>query len=146
MFYRICVLWVWRWNLCSLTALMWLIQMLSSLSPFLSPTPFPYSGDWMCTFCRSLTNPEIEYNCDDDPPIKKDKSEHGLSPEDQRVSSWTGTWRGKKILLSSLGFFSLKKTVIAKGNNSNKQFLIVLFMCFRDVSVCCFIYSAMSWV
>lgn len=45
------------------------------------------SGDWMCTFCRSLTNPEIEYNCDDDPPNKKDKTEQGLSPEDQRVSS-----------------------------------------------------------
>ncbi|XP_060788352.1 E3 ubiquitin-protein ligase TRIM33 isoform X2 [Neoarius graeffei] len=42
------------------------------------------SGDWMCTFCRSLTNPEMEYNCDDDPPSKKDKSEQGLSPEDQR--------------------------------------------------------------
>lgn len=41
----------------------------------------------MCTFCRSLTNPEMEYNCDDDPPSKKDKSEQGLSPEDQRVSS-----------------------------------------------------------
>ncbi|KAB5567220.1 hypothetical protein PHYPO_G00230290 [Pangasianodon hypophthalmus] len=42
------------------------------------------SGDWMCTFCRSLTNPEIQYNCDDDPPNKKDKNEQGLSPEDQR--------------------------------------------------------------
>ncbi|KAK3540457.1 hypothetical protein QTP70_031008 [Hemibagrus guttatus] len=42
------------------------------------------SGDWMCTFCRSLSNPEIEYNCDDDPPSKKDQSEQGLSPEDQR--------------------------------------------------------------
>uniref|UniRef100_A0AAR2JRJ7 E3 ubiquitin-protein ligase TRIM33 n=1 Tax=Pygocentrus nattereri TaxID=42514 RepID=A0AAR2JRJ7_PYGNA len=42
------------------------------------------SGDWMCTFCRSLTNPEMEYNCDDDPPNKKDKSERGLSSEDQR--------------------------------------------------------------
>ncbi|KAL7828849.1 hypothetical protein SRHO_G00324830 [Serrasalmus rhombeus] len=42
------------------------------------------SGDWMCTFCRSLTNPEMEYNCDDDPPNKKDKSERGLSSDDQR--------------------------------------------------------------
>ncbi|GAA6100953.1 E3 ubiquitin-protein ligase TRIM33 isoform X1 [Tachysurus ichikawai] len=42
------------------------------------------SGDWMCTFCRSLSNPEIEYNCDDDPPAKKDQSEQSLSPEDQR--------------------------------------------------------------
>ncbi len=40
----------------------------------------------MCTFCRSLTNPEMEYNCDDDPPSKKDMSETAMSPEDQRVS------------------------------------------------------------
>ncbi|XP_047679026.1 E3 ubiquitin-protein ligase TRIM33 isoform X3 [Tachysurus fulvidraco] len=42
------------------------------------------SGDWMCTFCRSLSNPEIEYNCDDEPPSKKDPSEQSLSPEDKR--------------------------------------------------------------
>uniref|UniRef100_A0A671MRK4 E3 ubiquitin-protein ligase TRIM33 n=1 Tax=Sinocyclocheilus anshuiensis TaxID=1608454 RepID=A0A671MRK4_9TELE len=49
--------------------------------PTLKSSP---SGDWMCTFCRSLTNPEMEYNCDDDPPSKKDKSETAMSPEDQR--------------------------------------------------------------
>ncbi|XP_026865786.2 E3 ubiquitin-protein ligase TRIM33 isoform X2 [Electrophorus electricus] len=49
--------------------------------PVLRSSP---SGDWMCTFCRSLTNPEMEYNCDDDPPSKKDKSERSLSTEDQR--------------------------------------------------------------
>ncbi|XP_051964805.1 E3 ubiquitin-protein ligase TRIM33-like isoform X2 [Xyrauchen texanus] len=42
------------------------------------------SGDWMCTLCRSLTNPEMEYDCDDGPCSKKDKSEIGMSPEDQR--------------------------------------------------------------
>ncbi|XP_062855196.1 E3 ubiquitin-protein ligase TRIM33 isoform X2 [Trichomycterus rosablanca] len=41
------------------------------------------SGDWMCTFCRNLSNPEMEYNCDDDPP-RKDKSAPVLSAEDQR--------------------------------------------------------------
>ncbi|XP_076133447.1 E3 ubiquitin-protein ligase TRIM33 isoform X2 [Alosa pseudoharengus] len=41
------------------------------------------SGEWMCTFCRSLASPEIEYSCDDEAP-KKDQSEQGLSPEDQR--------------------------------------------------------------
>ncbi|XP_066500215.1 E3 ubiquitin-protein ligase TRIM33 isoform X2 [Hoplias malabaricus] len=40
------------------------------------------SGDWMCTFCRNLTNPEMDYNCNDDPPNKK--SDCGMSPEDQR--------------------------------------------------------------
>lgn len=47
---------------------------------------FCCSGDWMCTFCRSLRNPEMEYNCDDDPPSEKDMSETEMSPEDQRVS------------------------------------------------------------
>ncbi|XP_056129020.1 E3 ubiquitin-protein ligase TRIM33 isoform X2 [Lampris incognitus] len=40
---------------------------------------FP-KGDFLCAFCRNLTNPEIEY-CDDS---KKAKSDHGLSPEDRR--------------------------------------------------------------
>lgn len=40
----------------------------------------------MCTFCRSLNSPEMEYNCDDDPPNRKDKNAPGLSAEDQRVS------------------------------------------------------------
>ncbi|KAM4611067.1 E3 ubiquitin-protein ligase TRIM33 isoform 2-T2 [Polymixia lowei] len=40
---------------------------------------FP-KGDFLCTFCRNLTNPEIEY-CDDG---KKAKSDQGLSPEDRR--------------------------------------------------------------
>ncbi|XP_059379200.1 E3 ubiquitin-protein ligase TRIM33-like isoform X2 [Carassius carassius] len=49
--------------------------------PTLKSSP---SGDWMCTFCRSLINPEMEYNSDDDPPSKKDKSEMAMSLEDQR--------------------------------------------------------------
>ncbi|XP_041801515.1 E3 ubiquitin-protein ligase TRIM33 isoform X4 [Chelmon rostratus] len=40
---------------------------------------FP-KGDFLCTFCRSLSNPEIEY-CDDS---RKITGEQGLSPEDQR--------------------------------------------------------------
>ncbi|XP_042348560.1 E3 ubiquitin-protein ligase TRIM33 [Plectropomus leopardus] len=40
---------------------------------------FP-TGDFLCTFCRSLSNPEIEY-CDDS---KKIKGVQGLNPEDQR--------------------------------------------------------------
>ncbi|XP_029974210.1 E3 ubiquitin-protein ligase TRIM33 isoform X1 [Salarias fasciatus] len=40
---------------------------------------FP-KGDFLCTFCRSLTEPEIEY-CDDS---KKIKGEQPLRPEDQR--------------------------------------------------------------
>ncbi|XP_024148714.1 E3 ubiquitin-protein ligase TRIM33 isoform X3 [Oryzias melastigma] len=40
---------------------------------------FP-KGDFVCTFCRSLSDPEIEY-CDDS---KRIKGEHSLNPEDQR--------------------------------------------------------------
>ncbi|TNN55199.1 E3 ubiquitin-protein ligase TRIM33 [Liparis tanakae] len=40
---------------------------------------FP-TGDFLCTFCRSLTAPEIEF-CDDS---KKVKGDQDLSPEDQR--------------------------------------------------------------
>ncbi|XP_044066947.1 E3 ubiquitin-protein ligase TRIM33 isoform X2 [Siniperca chuatsi] len=40
---------------------------------------FP-KGDFLCTFCRSLTNPEIEY-CDDS---RKINGEQGLSTENQR--------------------------------------------------------------
>lgn len=40
---------------------------------------FP-KGDFLCTFCRSVSSPEIEY-CDDSRRIK---SEQSLSPEDQR--------------------------------------------------------------
>lgn len=40
---------------------------------------FP-KGDFLCTFCRSLTSPEIEY-CDDS---RKIKGEQDLNPEDQR--------------------------------------------------------------
>ncbi|XP_055748413.1 E3 ubiquitin-protein ligase TRIM33-like isoform X2 [Salvelinus fontinalis] len=42
------------------------------------------SGEWMCTFCRSLASPELEYEPDDEPRSEKDTSEKGLSPEDQR--------------------------------------------------------------
>ncbi|XP_062282800.1 E3 ubiquitin-protein ligase TRIM33 isoform X1 [Scomber scombrus] len=40
---------------------------------------FP-KGDFLCTFCRSLSSPEIVY-CDDS---RKVKGEHDLNPEDQR--------------------------------------------------------------
>ncbi|KAI1892668.1 hypothetical protein AGOR_G00135930 [Albula goreensis] len=49
--------------------------------PTLSCSP---SGEWMCTFCRNLSNPEIEYDCDNTQESKKGKSEKALSPEDQR--------------------------------------------------------------
>ncbi|KAK1152664.1 hypothetical protein AOXY_G30764 [Acipenser oxyrinchus oxyrinchus] len=44
---------------------------------------FP-SGEWICTFCRNLAKPEVEYNCDNLQHRKKGKTVHGLSPTDQR--------------------------------------------------------------
>ncbi|XP_015197734.2 E3 ubiquitin-protein ligase TRIM33 isoform X2 [Lepisosteus oculatus] len=44
---------------------------------------FP-SGEWICTFCRNLSNPQVEYNCDNLQHSKKGKTVHGLNPIDQR--------------------------------------------------------------
>lgn len=47
---------------------------------------FPiFSGDWICTFCRDLSKPEVEYDCDNLQHSKKGKTAQGLSPVDQRV-------------------------------------------------------------
>ena len=29
-----------------------------------SDTSSPNSGEWICTFCRDLSKPEVEYDCD----------------------------------------------------------------------------------
>ncbi|XP_043932092.1 E3 ubiquitin-protein ligase TRIM33 [Protopterus annectens] len=46
---------------------------------------FP-SGEWICTFCRDINSPEVEYDCDNLQHIKKGKTVQGLNPVDQRVS------------------------------------------------------------
>ncbi|KAM9320669.1 E3 ubiquitin-protein ligase TRIM33 isoform 1-T1 [Gastrophryne carolinensis] len=43
---------------------------------------FP-SGEWICTFCRDLNKPEVEYDCDNLQHSKKGKTMHGLNPVDQ---------------------------------------------------------------
>ncbi|NXG48437.1 TIF1A factor, partial [Psilopogon haemacephalus] len=47
---------------------------------------FP-SGEWICTFCRDLSKPEVEYDCDK-PANGSDKRKHednvGLTPIDRR--------------------------------------------------------------
>ncbi|XP_053575657.1 transcription intermediary factor 1-alpha [Bombina bombina] len=46
---------------------------------------FP-SGEWICTFCRDLSRPEVEYDCDD-PSLTEKRKQGGLSgltPIDQR--------------------------------------------------------------
>ncbi|KAM4675132.1 transcription intermediary factor 1-alpha isoform 2-T2 [Discoglossus pictus] len=46
---------------------------------------FP-SGEWICTFCRDLSRPEVEYDCDDQSLSEKSKfsGAPSLSPIDQR--------------------------------------------------------------
>lgn len=44
-----------------------------------------FSGEWICTFCRDLSKPEVEYDCDNLQHSKKGKTAQGLSPVDQRV-------------------------------------------------------------
>ncbi|XP_073523246.1 E3 ubiquitin-protein ligase TRIM33 isoform X5 [Phyllobates terribilis] len=43
---------------------------------------FP-SGEWICTFCRDLNKPELEYDCDNSQHSKKGKTVQGLNPVDQ---------------------------------------------------------------
>ncbi|KAM4700329.1 E3 ubiquitin-protein ligase TRIM33 isoform 5-T5 [Discoglossus pictus] len=44
---------------------------------------FP-SGEWICTFCRDLNKPELEYDCDNSQHSKKGKTVQGLNPVDQK--------------------------------------------------------------
>lgn len=47
-----------------------------------------FSGEWICTFCRDLSKPEVEYDCDKPAhSSEKRKLEDtvGLAPIDRRV-------------------------------------------------------------
>lgn len=59
--------------------------MTKSLRSALMSFFFLFSGDWICTFCRDLSKPEVEYDCDNLQHSKKGKTAQGLSPVDQRV-------------------------------------------------------------
>uniref|UniRef100_A0A3Q0QQX0 Tripartite motif containing 66 n=1 Tax=Amphilophus citrinellus TaxID=61819 RepID=A0A3Q0QQX0_AMPCI len=50
------------------------------IPPLLS---FP-SGDWVCTLCRDVLQPEVEYSCEIKRTSGEDASAHGLVPCDQR--------------------------------------------------------------
>lgn len=54
-----------------------------------SNTLSPNSGEWICTFCRDLSKPEVEYDCDapsHNSEKKKTESLGKLTPIDKRVS------------------------------------------------------------
>uniref|UniRef100_A0A3B4XLP4 Tripartite motif containing 66 n=1 Tax=Seriola lalandi dorsalis TaxID=1841481 RepID=A0A3B4XLP4_SERLL len=44
---------------------------------------FP-SGDWVCSLCRDLVQPEVEYDCENERTSGEHKLAHGLSAYDQR--------------------------------------------------------------
>lgn len=47
-----------------------------------------FSGEWICTFCRDLSKPEVEYDCDKpthNPEKRKLEDTVGLAPIDRRV-------------------------------------------------------------
>lgn len=49
---------------------------------------FVFSGEWICTFCRDLSKPEVEYDCDKpahSPEKRKLEDTVGLAPIDRRV-------------------------------------------------------------
>lgn len=68
-------------------------------------------GDFLCTFCRSITNPEIEY-CDESARAKENPS---LGAEDQRVS---------KLKTSSEIFFLIFSDLIF-------IYLFILILCLQ---------------
>ncbi|XP_040900764.1 uncharacterized protein trim66 isoform X2 [Toxotes jaculatrix] len=44
---------------------------------------FP-SGDWVCSLCRDVMQPEVEYDCENERASGEDRLAHGLSALDQR--------------------------------------------------------------
>ncbi|XP_069549504.1 tripartite motif-containing protein 66 [Brachyistius frenatus] len=50
------------------------------IPPLLS---FP-SGDWLCSLCRDVVQPEVNYNCENEKTSGEHASAHGLSACDQR--------------------------------------------------------------
>lgn len=61
---------------------------------------FCLRGDFLCTFCRSITSPEIEY-CDESARTKENQ---GLGAEDQRVSTLKTSLEIIFIIFSDLIF------------------------------------------
>lgn len=62
-----------------------------AITVFIDSGLSPFSGKWFCSFCRDLSVPEMEYDCDSKPGAKIVKeepdSDGGFPPVDRRVST-----------------------------------------------------------
>ena len=56
-----------------------------------NPLDLLLRGDWMCTLCRDIQQPEVEYDCENQrlsgEQTGKAGQQHGLKASDQRVGS-----------------------------------------------------------
>lgn len=49
---------------------------------------FLLSGDWVCSLCRDVEQPEVEYDCENERTSGDDATTPGLSACDQRVGHY----------------------------------------------------------
>lgn len=75
-------------------------------------SPFIISGEWICTFCRDLNKPELEYDCDNSQHSKKGKTVQGLNPVDQMVCLLE-LWNPFVVLANDLAVL-LNKIIVGK--------------------------------
>ncbi|OXB69341.1 hypothetical protein ASZ78_015741 [Callipepla squamata] len=75
-------------------------------SPSASSVGSRESGEWICTFCRDLSKPEVEYDCDKpshNPEKRKLEDTVGLAPIDRRVPDYY------KIIKKPMDLSTIKK-------------------------------------
>uniref|UniRef100_A0A8C6TAK6 E3 ubiquitin-protein ligase TRIM33 n=1 Tax=Neogobius melanostomus TaxID=47308 RepID=A0A8C6TAK6_9GOBI len=100
---------------------------------------FP-KGDFLCTFCRSLSIPEIQY-CEEN---RKQTGEQSLSPEDQRVSIFlTIVPNYYKIIKQPMDLKKVKKKLQVRSSQfyqSTQEFVSDMRLVFKN----CAQYNEMS--
>lgn len=56
-------------------------------------------GDWVCSLCRDVTQPEVEYDCENERISGEHAASHGLPESDQRVGHFISCINMIKILV-----------------------------------------------